>query len=397
MLPPHEETIENPGSDPAPEGRPPRRPGRRLIGSVLVAALALGGGIAVGAATRNGSSTSSAPSPSVSTSPTSPPSQPAVGDVSGGLNVAGIAAKVNPAVVDINTNLANNAGAAAGTGMVISPSGQVLTNNHVIDEATTITVRLVQSGNTYSASVVGYDVTDDVAVLQLKGAPTLPTITANRTAPALIGDPVVAIGNALGKGGSPTAVQGVVSATGQTVTASEDGQNSETLHGMIQTNAQIQPGDSGGPLVNAAAQVIGMDTAATAGNGGLQQATQSAGFAIPINTALTIAHQIAAGQTPGNVHLGSRALLGVEVRSTSTPGSTGAQVIGVEPNTPAATLGLAAGDSITSVNGTPIATFPALTAAIALLHPGDTATIGWTDGAGHQHTGSVKLIAGPPA
>jgi S1-C subfamily serine protease len=315
-----------------------------------------------------------------------------------GLDVSGVASKVDPGVVDINTTLANNGGAAAGTGLVISGSGQVLTNNHVIDNATTITVRVVGTVRTYTAEVIGYDIAHDIAVLQLRGASALRTITTARSPSVLIGEPVVAIGNALGKGGVPTATPGVVSAVDQTVTARANGQTAETLRGMIQTDAQIQPGDSGGPLVNADAQAIGMNTAASTSSGGLQQASPTAGFAIPIDTALSIAHQIEAGQATGTIHLGSRALLGVEVRdSPNTPGGSGALIIGIQPHSPAASLGLTAGDSVISLNGTPISTSSDLTAAIAPSHAGDTVTVGWIDTAGHQHSASVALIAGPPA
>ena len=260
-----------------------------------------------------------------------------------------------------------------------------------------ITVRSVTTGKSYSASVVGYDATNDVAVIQLKGASGLPTITPAKPGPLLIGQPIVAIGKALGQGGTPTATGGVVAAVNQTVTATDNGQNPETLHGMIQTDAQIQPGDSGGPMVNPSGQVIGMDTAATTNGGGLQQATNTgAGFAIPIDTALTIAHEIAAGQTAPSVHLGSRALLGVELTTNATNAGSGAPVSRVEPNTPAASAGITGGDLITSFNGAKIANGTDLTNAIAPLQPGAQATVGWVRN-GQQHSATVTLIAGPPA
>lgn len=391
ISPRNEETIERPGRDPT------RRSARRLVRNVLVAGLALGAGVALGSATRDGSSPSNGQNTAAGAGATSPSLPSLSGGASGGLDLSRIAAKVDPAIVDINTTLANNGGAAAGTGMVISASGEVLTNNHVIDGATTIRVRVVGSGRTYTADVVGYDMTGDVAVLQMRGASGLTTITTAKSSAVLIGEPVVAIGNALGQGGTPTATQGVVSAVGQTVTASANGQSTETLKGMIQIDSQIQPGDSGGPLVKADAQVIGMDTAASASGGRLQQASGTVGFAIPIDTALSIAHQIEARQATGNVHLGSRALLGVNVRDTNTQGGSGAPVVGIEPHTPAASLGLSAGDSITSLNGTPISTSSDLTAALAPLHAGDTVTVGWIDTAGHHHSATAALIAGPPA
>jgi S1-C subfamily serine protease len=383
-------------SETPPVSTPRRRNVQRLVGPVLVAALTLGAGIAVGAATRNSSSSSSSRGTTPSAGGAPPSSSAALGDTSGGLNTAQVAAKVSPAIVDIDTTLANDTGRAAGTGMVISSSGVVLTNNHVIDNASTITVHAIGSGRSYPANVLGYDITDDVAIVQMKGASGLATITAARSAPVLIGQPVVGVGNAGGKGGTPTATQGVVSAVDQTVTASDQGANSETLHGMIQTDAQIQPGDSGGPLVNADGQVIGMTTAASSPGGRLQQASTTVGYAIPIDRALTIGRQIAAGQAGTNIHLGSRALLGVEIRDTATGPGTGAPVVGVQPNSPAASLGIAVGDSIVSLNGAPIGSFADLTNGLAPFHAGDSVTLGWVDGAGHRHTGTVALVAGPP-
>ena len=379
-------------SDPVPTPTRSGATGRILVG-VLVLVLALGGGVAVGAALRPAAS--SAPSTSPTTHTTTPPATPAA--ASAALDVQGIANGVNPAVVDINTTLAGGNG-AAGTGMIISPTGMVLTNNHVVADETSISVRSVTTGRTFSATVVGYDATDDVAVVQLKGVSGLPTITSAKPTPLLIGQPVVAIGNALGQGGTPTATGGVVAAVNQTVTATDNGQNPETLHGMIQTDAPIQPGDSGGPLVNPSGQVVGMDTAATTNSGGLQQATNGqAGFAIPIDTALTIARAIGAGQAAPNVHLGARALLGVEIATNTSQAGTGAPVSRVEPNTPASSAGITAGSLITSFNGKPIANGTDLTNAIAPLPSGAQATVGWVDRNGQQHSATVTLVAGPPA
>ena len=165
---------------------------------------------------------------------------------------------------------------------------------------------------------------------------------------------------------------------------------------MIQTDAQIQPGDSGGPLVNADAQVVGMDTAASTPGGRLQQASQTVGFAIPIGRVLTIGHQIESGQAGPNLHLGVRGVLGVEVRDSGGSPSAGAPVVSVEPSSPAASLGLTAGDSIVSLNGAPIGTSAALTTGLAPFHSGQSVTIGWIDTSGHRHTGTVALMPGPP-
>ncbi len=204
-------------------------------------------------------------------------------------DVSAIASKVDPGLVDVNTTLGYQQEEAAGTGIVLTSNGVVLTNNHVIDGATSISVTDVGSHKTYTASVVGYDRTKDIAVLQLNNASGLQTATIGNSSNASVGEQVVGIGNAGGTGGTPSAAGGTVTALNQSITASDEGDGtSEQLSGLIQTNADIQPGDSGGALVNTSGQVLGVDTAASDGysfqyNG---QSTGDQGFAIPINTAL---------------------------------------------------------------------------------------------------------------
>ena len=197
-----------------------------------------------------------------------------------------IVTKVEPGLVIINTALQYNSEAAAGTGMVINADGLVLTNNHVIDGSTKITATVAATGRTYPATVVGYDKTGDIALIQLQNASGLTTVPIGNSSSVKIGNAVVALGNAEGRG-SITATAGEVTGLNQTITASEEGSStaSETLSGMIQTDANIVPGDSGGPLAGSTG-VIGMDTA---GNDVSDQQQASAGFAIPINTALSVA------------------------------------------------------------------------------------------------------------
>jgi S1-C subfamily serine protease len=239
-----------------------------------------------------------------------------------------IAAKVDPGLVDVVTTLGYQSGKAAGTGMVLTSTGEVLTNNHVIDGATSIKATDVGNGRTYTAKVVGYDKTHDVAVLQLQNASGLQTVTLSSAGPQT-GQKVVALGNALGKGGTPSVVTGRITGLGQSITASDEGAgNAEQLTGMIGHNAPIQPGDSGGPLVNTEGEVIGMDTAASASSasgspsqsGQAQTAAQA--FAIPIARASSIAGQIEAGRSSSTVHIGATAFLGVET-SLSGLGSAG--------------------------------------------------------------------------
>lgn len=330
------------------------------------------------------------------------------------LTTAQIASKVNPGLVDITTNLGYQQARAAGTGMVLTSSGEVLTNNHVIRGATQIKATDVGNGRTYTAKVVGYDETDDVAVLQLQGASGLQTITPS-SASVSVGDKVVALGNAEGKGGTPSKAVGKVVGLGRTITASDEGSgsNSERLHGMIQHNAPIQPGDSGGALANRAGEIVGMNTAASTGismtgfNGQSgQQQTQA--FAIPISKAERIADQIEAGHGSATVHIGQTAFLGVQVSSGSTgfggfggngdgTTSNGAVVAGVVAGGAAAQAGLTQGDEITSVAGHPVNSASDIAPVLATHHPGDKITIGWTDQAGQSHTATVTLTTGPAA
>jgi S1-C subfamily serine protease len=316
---------------------------------------------------------------------------------SGTLDMNAIAGKVDPALVNINTTLAQ--GRAAGTGMLISSSGEILTNNHVIADSTSIKVTVGGTGPTYTAKVVGYDVTEDVALLQITDkVSNLPTVTFGDPSKISVGDPVVAIGNALGKGGTPQATQGHVTALDQQVTAGDNQGQSETLEGMIQINAPIQPGDSGGALVDANARIIGMNTAA-AGGGRFNAQASNIGFAIPIDNAVSIVSQIRTGTDTDKVHIGDRALLGVQVQDASGqngPVDAGAFVVGVQDGTGASAVGMQQGDVLVSLNGKAIADQQALRNALYPFHPGDKVSVGWVDASGARHNADIKLIVGPP-
>src|SRR5215469_13686035 len=237
-----------------------------------------------------------------------------------------IASKTNPGVVDITSTLGFSRATAEGTGMVLTPNGEVLTNNHVIEGATSISVRDVGNDHTYKAKVVGYSNSNDVAVLQLQGASGLQTVSIGSSARLAPGQPVVALGNAQGRGGIPSVATGRVTGLGAMITAQNEGSGTfEHLSGMIRTNAPIQPGDSGGPLVNAAGKVIGMDTAASsAGSGpGTTAAMATQAFAIPIDKAIQLADQIEAGTSSSTVHIGASAFLGVAISSQSQQGGFG--------------------------------------------------------------------------
>jgi S1-C subfamily serine protease len=361
-----------------------------LVGTVAVVALAAGLGFGHLAWKSGGTSTPSTSPASMSTSAA----------------VSSIADKVDPGLVDIDTVLGFEGEEAAGTGIVLTSSGQVLTNNHVINGATAISVTDIGNGKTYSASVVGYDTTKDIAVLQLHDASGLVTASIGNSASASVGETVVGIGNAGGTGGTPSAAGGTVTALNRSITANDEGDgSSEQLSGLIQTNADIQPGDSGGSLVNSAGHVIAVDTAASAGFS-FQAGGESPGFqgyAIPINEATAIAKEIESGTSTSTVHIGATVFLGVQIESNtpafgvSNPGVVpGAAVAGVITGSPAQGAGLGAGDVITSVDGHTVASADTLTELLEPDHPGDKVTIGWTTSLGQAQTATVQLTSGPP-
>ena len=314
-----------------------------------------------------------------------------------------LASKVSPALVDINTDLGYQDAQAAGTGIVMSSDGLVLTNNHVIAGSTTISATDLGNGKTYTASVVGYDKSHDIAVIKLSGASGLAVANFGNSKNVSVGQAVVGIGNAGGKGGAPSSAAGTVTALNQSITASDEAaSNSEQLTGLIATNAAIEAGDSGGPLVNLKGEVIGVDTAASAGFNFSNQGSQ--GFAIPINQALSIAKQITSGNTSNTVHIGETAFMGVKVSAASSSSrfggqtnTNGAPVIGVVANSPAASIGLAAGDTITAINGTSISSSDGLTAQLYSMHPGDKISVSWVDANGSTHTSTLTLMKGPAA
>ena len=312
-------------------------------------------------------------------------------------NASAIATGVDPALVDVNTTLGYDAEEAAGTGIVLTPTGEVLTNNHVIDGATSIRVTDLGNGSVYVATVVGYDRSSDVAVLQLNGASGLKTASLGDSSKVRVGQAIVGIGNAGGLGGTPSVAGGSVVALDQSITATEqDGGNPENLTGLIEVNADIQPGDSGGPLVNTAGQVLGMNTAASAGFS--LQTTGTDGYAIPINSAMAIANKIESGYSSADIHVGPTGFLGVKVVSAPAgSASSGAQIVLVEPGTPAASAGLAAGDIITSLNGKTVVSPEALTSLLQLYHPGERVQLGWTGPTGGRHSASLRLATGPAA
>lgn len=308
----------------------------------------------------------------------------------------GASAEQQVGVVTIDTVLAYQDAEAAGTGLVLTSDGEILTNNHVIEGSTSITVTIVTTGASYAATVVGADLAHDIAVLQLNGSSDLATADFDQDSDVAVGDPVAGVGNAGGLGGIPSAAAGTVTVVNQRITTqSELGTAGETLTGLIQTDADIQSGDSGGPLFDAENEVIGIDTAAEQGG------YTAAGYAIPIESALSIAQQIQHGQSSATIVIGYPAFLGVQVSSTATGYRSsrvtvaGAPISAVIEGTPAAEAGLLDGDTITAVDGTPVTTGADLGTVLAAYAPGQNITITWTGTSGSSESATVTLAAGP--
>lgn len=295
-------------------------------------------------------------------------------------------------VVTINTVLKYQSASAAGTGMVLSSDGEILTNNHVVNGATSITVTVVSTGKTYAATVVGTDARDDIAVIKLKNASGLPTAKLATTAVVKTGDKVTGVGNAGGVGGVPSAATGKVTALNQSITASDEGgANAEKLTGLIQNDANIVAGDSGGPLYNAGGRIIGINTAGASTN---QYSAQEVSYAIPIRTAVSIADQIEQGKASAKVHIGSTAFLGISVATAST-GSAGATISDVVAAGPAARAGVVAGDVITSIGGHRVTSATSLSSVMDGYHGGDKLKVEWKTVTGAAKHATITTIAGP--
>ncbi len=397
----------------APDAQPPEPGGRRrssrwkvasLVAVGVLAVAALGGFIGhevdpgqttryVGEPAGNGGSSGGfLPGGSSGTAPNSSAG-------TGPSDSSAIASRVSPGLVDVNTTIDYGEAVGAATGMVLTSNGEILTNNHVVDGATSIRVTDIGNGHTYAASVVGYDISKDVAVIQLSGASGLQTVQLGDSSTLAIGAQVVAIGNAGGAGGTPSYAGGTLTALHQSITASDQlSGTSERLSDMIETDAAIVSGDSGGPLVDTSGQVIGMDTA---GSNSFQFSGQSGsqGYAVPINVAISAARAIEAGRKASTVHIGPTAFLGVQVQpNASASGGSGAVIAGVVPGGPAANAGLGAGDIITSIGGHQVTTNNDLRSVlVGYESPGQRASVTYYDPSGTSHTVTVTLVSGPAA
>ncbi|MDO9380349.1 MAG: trypsin-like peptidase domain-containing protein [Nocardioidaceae bacterium] len=294
-------------------------------------------------------------------------------------------------VVDVYTTLSSGS-QAAGTGMVLTSGGKILTNHHVIEGATAIKVVVVSTQQEYTAELVGSNSDADIAVLQLEDASGLDTVDLDTSGDLAIGDDVTGVGNAGGDGGSSSAAAGTVTALDQSITTQSEGSTEgEALTGLIEVDADIQSGDSGGPLYDADGEVVGIDTAASVGTG------STTGYAVPIGAALRVVDQVDAGDTSDGTTIGYPAFLGVELSDATTTTVDGATIAGVVDGGAAADAGLVAGDTVTGVGGRDVTDAASLSSAIATHQPGDRVRVAWRDADGAEQSSTVTLTEGPAA
>jgi putative serine protease PepD len=344
---------------------PPRR--APWLGVAIVAALiggAVGAGVTALADNGNGGSTVTIHESNA---------DPGAAVLSGNVTIPQLVKEVIPAVVSIDVKSHGNED--EGTGMIISSSGEVVTNNHVIelytDGGDTGSITVTEYGHKTAdpATLIGYDTQQDVALLKINNPSSkLPTVTLGSSSKAVVGDSVVAIGNALGlAAGTPTVTQGIVSALGRSVSAGGEGTVTENLENLIQTDAAINPGNSGGPLIDTAGQVIGMNTA-VAGSSSTGTDAQNIGFAIPIDEVESLLPELQKGGPAAN----NGGYLGVDI-TTLTPAlreqygftpTSGVVVLSVISGSPAKKAGLMEGDVIVALDGTAVTSAASLQSVI---------------------------------
>jgi len=384
-------------SNPQPptHARTHRRPGRAGIAAVAGAAILGVSGLAYAAQADDSSTTTASTQAQLPTGNQSHrdatvlPLDPQARSLETLQGTTDATAAQEDGLVYINTTVDYGVGQAAGTGMILTSDGEILTNHHVVEGATAISVQVVSTGKTYRAAVIGYDSAHDVAVLQLQNASGLTTIKPDTSSAVQVGDKVTGVGNANGDGGPASASAGTVAALNQSITVRSDaGGASERLSGLIKVSADIIAGDSGGALYDSDGEVIGMNTAASSGS------TDVTGYAIPIDQALTIAAQIENGNESSTVHVGSTGFLGVQMAQAFGE-ADGALVAGTVDGSAAESAGITRGSTITSFNGSSITSASQLSNLVAGVDAGKSVNVSWTDSSGTNHTATVTLKAGP--
>ena len=322
-----------------------------------------------------------ATSPSVTAPPTTesprrggtPSVDPSTGEVT-------VTPELKRGLVMIRVTMPNQSG--AGTGMILTPDGQVLTNYHVVRSTSLIRVTVATTGRRYEATLVGRDASKDVALLQLKDAAGLDTITRDDDLVS-VGDPAVAAGNAGGQG-YITAFGGSVVATDQSirVRGQTEYDPEENLTGLIETDAHAEPGDSGGAMYDAELEVLGMTTAGSTGG-------ETSSYAVPLDDAMAVVDRVRRGDESGTVVIGPKPYLGIVAERAS--GSDGVPVSRVETSSAATQAGIRAGDTITALDGRRVSSHAELSAALDALEPQQTVPIAWTTGSGDRRTSDITL------
>jgi S1-C subfamily serine protease len=306
------------------------------------------------------------------------------------INATDASTEQSVGVVQISTVVDFDAGEAAGTGIVLDSSAAgggalVVTNHHVVEGATSIEVTDPLSGETAEAEVLGFDAIKDVAVLRVDST-SLTAVTTD-TSGVDVGDPVVAVGDAGGDGGSLTAAEGTVTALRQRIDITEDDGSVATLRRLIEVDSDIIPGDSGGALLDETGAVVGMNVAASSGSG------QIDGYVIPMRRVLKVVDRVLAGDDDGPVTLGYSAFLGVGL---STSG--GAAVVGnLVEGGPAADAGIDVGATVTAFDGTTVKSAAHLRRLIQQHVPGEQVAVTWTDAQGGSHGVTLTLDRAPVA
>lgn len=308
------------------------------------------------------------------------------------LDIQGILGKTIPAVVSIQTDgFVRSEGffgpsiqrvRGAGTGMVISPDGEILTNNHVIEGAQRISVTFEGNQEAKEADLIGTDPSRDVAIIKLRNVSGLKTVTMGKSSELAVGDDVVAIGNALALVGGNTVTRGIVSALDRSV------DDVENLDHLIQTDAAINSGNSGGPLVDASGEVVGMNTIVIR-NSGSSAPVESIGFAISIDSIKPLIERLRTGKpAPGNPFVGINSVnLTPEIKNQlGVPVDEGAVVQSVVEGSPAENAGLRLGDVITSFNGKTVKSASELVSLVRDTKPGEKVAVVYYRGGNKQDT-----------
>lgn len=379
--------VTEPDGEPAPEREAPPGSGRRRRGWLIPAITALVGGLIGGgivAITDDNSTVIRYGNNS---------SVVAQAD-----DVQSVLAKVEPAVVSIRTEAFQRGGfffndvqrvRGAGTGMILTPNGDVLTNSHVVEGATTINVTMFNEKAPRAADLVSRDPTRDVAIVRIRDARDLPTVKLGDSAKLAVGDDVLAIGNALDLVGGPTVTRGIVSALNRTLSDDASGGSFDNL---IQTDAAINSGNSGGPLVNAAGEVVGINTVVIQATGG--NLVQNIGFAIAINAIKPNLAELQSGKTP----VRSTTFLGATLATVTDAlrerlqlaAESGVLVDQVVAGSPAENAGLRTGDVIVKFDGTDVEEAQEIVEAVREHKPGDKVEVQYMRGE-NRRTVTVTL------